>query len=57
MVFRCQVTSLKDLKYGDDAKAVKVVPLKDALNLPLAFDHKKILTDYTRKFHPDLLPN
>lgn len=57
MVFRCQVASLKDLKNGDDAKAVKVVPLKDALNLPLAFDHKKILTDYTRKFHPDLLPN
>lgn len=56
MVFRCRVASLTDLKNGDDAKAVKVFPLKEALSLPLAFDHKKILTDYTRKYHPDLLP-
>lgn len=55
MVFRCKVDSLKYMKNGDDAKAVKVFPLKEALNLPLAFDHKKILTDYTRKFHPEIL--
>lgn len=55
MVFRCQVESLADLKNGDDAKAVKVIALQDSLALPLAFDHRKILTDYTRKFHPTLL--
>ncbi|ASJ05847.1 NUDIX domain-containing protein [Thermococcus pacificus] len=34
-----------ELKAGDDAKEVHVVPLEEALKLPLAFDHEKILRD------------
>jgi 8-oxo-dGTP diphosphatase len=37
-VFRCIATDSKDLKKGDDAKYVAVVPLRDVLKLPLAFD-------------------
>ncbi|AFL95680.1 hypothetical protein containing NUDIX hydrolase domain [Thermococcus cleftensis] len=33
------------LKAGDDAKEVHVVPIDEALKLPLAFDHEKILKD------------
>ncbi|NJE02308.1 NUDIX hydrolase [Thermococcus sp. JdF3] len=33
------------LKAGDDAKEVHVVSIEEALNLPLAFDHGKILRD------------
>jgi 8-oxo-dGTP diphosphatase len=32
-------------KAGDDAKEVHVVPVDEALKLPLAFDHGKILRD------------
>jgi 8-oxo-dGTP diphosphatase len=31
---------------GDDAAELKVVEAKEALKLPLAFDHKKIISDY-----------
>jgi 8-oxo-dGTP diphosphatase len=55
MVFRCQVQSIVELHSGDDAKEVKVIKLKDALSLTLAFDHLKILTDFTKKFYPELL--
>ncbi|ASJ07902.1 NUDIX hydrolase [Thermococcus siculi] len=34
-----------DLKAGDDAKEVHVVPIDEALELPLAFDHRRILGD------------
>ncbi len=34
-----------ELKAGDDAKEVHVVPIEEALKLPLAFDHEKILRD------------
>ena len=34
-----------ELKAGDDAKEVHVVPVEEALKLPLAFDHEKILRD------------
>ncbi len=34
------------LKGGDDAKQVLVVPLEEALQTELAFDHNKILEDY-----------
>ncbi|WP_258083846.1 NUDIX hydrolase [Thermococcus thermotolerans] len=34
-----------ELKAGDDAKEVHIVPIEDALKLPLAFDHGKILRD------------
>jgi 8-oxo-dGTP diphosphatase len=44
------------MKVGDDAKGVVVIKLSDALSLlDIAFDHAEILTDYARKFHPDLL--
>ncbi|QDA31920.1 NUDIX hydrolase [Thermococcus indicus] len=33
------------LKAGDDAKEVHVIPIDEALKLPLAFDHGKILRD------------
>ncbi len=35
------------LKAGDDAKEVVIISVEDALKLPLAFDHNKILKDYT----------
>ncbi len=35
-----------DLKAGDDAQGVKVVPYKDLLLLDYAFDHKNIIQDY-----------
>jgi len=34
-----------ELKAGDDAKEVHVFPIDEALKLPLAFDHEKILRD------------
>ena len=34
-----------ELKAGNDAKEVHVVSIEEALNLPLAFDHEKILRD------------
>ena len=55
IVFRCIVTNVDGLKGGDDAKAVKLVPLKEVLQLPLAFDHRTILYEYIDKFHPTLL--
>ena len=54
MVFRCKVSDISHLKNGDDAKAVVTVPLKDAPNLSLAFDHKKILLDYIAKYHQNV---
>lgn len=55
MVFRCIVRTIDGLKSGDDAKAVKLVPLKEVLQLPLAFDHRTILYEYIEKFHPGIL--
>ncbi len=34
-----------ELRAGDDAKEVHVVPIEEAEKLPLAFDHAKILRD------------
>ena len=57
-VCRCIITiqDTNNLKKsgGDDAKQVVVVLLKDAIKLPLAFDHKQILTDYIKRYHPSL---
>ena len=33
---------------------MRVVPLKDALALPLAFDHRQIIADYILRYHPSL---
>lgn len=54
-VFRCIVKNINNIKRGDDAKAVKIIPLKDIINLQLAFDHRTILTDYINQFHPNLI--
>ena len=53
-MFRCLVADVAQLKVGDDAKSVKIVPLGEVLNLNLAFDHRKILMDYIARFHPNL---
>jgi 8-oxo-dGTP diphosphatase len=52
MVYRCLVNNIQDLKNGDDAKAVKAIPLSEILSLSLAFDHKTVLTDYLKRYHP-----
>ncbi len=36
-----------ELRGGDDAKEAFAVPLEDALKMDLAFDHKKILKDFS----------
>ncbi len=33
---------------GDDAKTANFYPLKDVVNMKLAFDHKQIIEDYLR---------
>jgi hypothetical protein len=48
--------NINELKKGDDAKGVRLIPLAQVLSLPLAFDHKRILTDYIKKYHPSYLP-
>lgn len=55
IVFRCIVTDIAKMKGGDDAKAVKLIPLKEVLQLPLAFDHRTILYEYIERFHPTIL--
>jgi 8-oxo-dGTP diphosphatase len=59
VVFRCLAPpdeqSLLSIHTGDDAKQVKVVPLREVLALRLAFDHREILTQYIHAFHPSLL--
>lgn len=37
-----------ELKAGDDAREAFVVPLEEALNMDLAYDHKKILSDFAK---------
>jgi hypothetical protein len=39
---------------GDDAKDVRIVALEDVLRLPLAFDHKQILSAYISLYHPSV---
>ncbi|MFA5059589.1 MAG: macro domain-containing protein [Candidatus Omnitrophota bacterium] len=36
-------------KSGDDAKALRVVPLKDLMKLDYAFDHKQVIKDYLKQ--------
>lgn len=58
VVFRCIVDNTKQMKNGDDAKGVVVVSLKDSLyTLKFAFDHRVILEDYVRFYHPTLAPH
>ena len=37
-------------KAGDDAKGLKVVKLNEIQKLDFAFDHKKIIQDYIKKY-------
>jgi len=56
MVYRCIIDS-DDIQYlhkGDDAKAVKLIPLATVLSLNLAFDHHMILQEYITKYHPHI---
>ena len=53
-VFRCVAKDIDQLHKGDDAKGVEVVRLDHVLRLDLAFDHRVILTDYIRTYHPSL---
>eukprot|EP00602_Paraphysomonas_sp_CaronLab_P003599 CAMPEP_0185029198 /NCGR_PEP_ID=MMETSP1103-20130426/15362_1 /TAXON_ID=36769 /ORGANISM="Paraphysomonas bandaiensis, Strain Caron Lab Isolate" /LENGTH=183 /DNA_ID=CAMNT_0027563857 /DNA_START=135 /DNA_END=686 /DNA_ORIENTATION=+ len=55
VVFRCFVEDVTDIHSGDDAKAAVLVPLREALKLKLAFDHKVILEEFIKHFHPTLL--
>ena len=55
VVFRCVPKNSTGLRSGDDAKRVELVRLRDVLGLRLAFDHRQILTDYIRAYHPSLL--
>lgn len=52
VVYRIVIPSLEGLKSGDDAKAVEAINLEDIPSLSLAFDHREILMDYLRKYHP-----
>lgn len=60
MVFRCMLIGELNhwrqvIHNGDDAKELKLLHLDSLLSLPLAFDHRQILTDYLKKFHPNIL--
>jgi 8-oxo-dGTP diphosphatase len=54
-VFRATAVDVSKLHKGDDAKSVKIVPLKEVPSLTLAFDHRTILMDYIEKYYPNLL--
>lgn len=54
-VFRCVAKDIGRLHKGDDAKSVRIVRIVDALSLELAFDHRTILTDYIKNYHPKLV--
>jgi len=58
-VFICRTKdkSEKNLRRGDDAKSVVMIPLEKVLSLRLAFDHKEILLDYFKKYHPEIYAN
>ena len=53
-VFRCIANDFTNIRRGDDAKSVVIIPLKDALKLNLAFDHKTIIQDFIARYHPAL---
>ena len=55
VVFRCTPKNFSAMHSGDDAKRVELLPLRDVLNLRLAFDHRQILAEYISAYHPNLL--
>lgn len=54
LVYRYTTNDLVNLHSGDDAKDLVQVNLKDILKLNLAFDHRKVLSEYLRRYHPKL---
>lgn len=54
-VLRGRALDVTALHKGDDAKAVKIIPLRLVPTLDLAFDHRVILMDYIEKYHPHLI--
>jgi len=57
MVYRCIIDGdeIQYLHRGDDAKAVKLIPLSTVMSLNLAFDHHTIIREYITKYHPNLM--
>jgi 8-oxo-dGTP diphosphatase len=51
VVFIC-TGDASNLKRGDDAKEVVIVPLSELPGKKFAFDHEVILKDYVKKYHP-----
>lgn len=56
-VFRCLIDfhQTVHMHRGDDAKSLELVPVNKVLSLDLAFDHRQILIDYIRKYHPKVI--
>ncbi len=52
VVYLCKSYSMP--KGADDAKEAMVVKLEDLKTQKLAFDHKEIIEDYLKLFHPDI---
>ncbi len=52
VVYLCKAYSMP--KGADDAKEAMVVKLEDLKTQKLAFDHKEIIEDYLKLFHPDI---
>ncbi len=52
VVYLCKAYGMP--KGADDAKEAMVVKLEDIKTQRLAFDHKEIIEDYLKRFHPDI---
>ncbi len=52
IVYVCKAYSMP--KGADDAKEAMIVKLEDLNTQKLAFDHKEIIGDYLKRFHPDI---
>lgn len=48
------VLGTQELRAGDDARAIEVVPLRSVLALDLAFDHKQVLRAFIDEYYPSL---
>lgn len=52
VIFRCVAKNNSVLRSGDDAKRVRVIRLREALQLDLMFDHNQVLREYVARYHP-----
>lgn len=55
VVFRCWPKNFTSIHSGDDAKRVELVKLREVLRQSLAFDHRRILSEYIEHYHPYLM--